>query len=300
MGKDMYHELEIPAFLKRKKTGKAIIHHFADEQPAPLKLRMDAPSHKIEVIKSAPAPVNVQARVERRARQVVAEIDEVFEQEVWFNPNFKINPDAPYKFLHANNVSSVVASKVRDHYVAVLDEYNLIKSDPQVKEGYAHYSKKEIARFKEFCVTVVDACENFVNNQKKMKVRKPRKKRAVSPDKKLAKFKYCKMRGQLASVNPANVLGAQQVWLYDTRYTRLSILNAIDRGGIDIKGSTFKNVDEKSSMTKKVGRKTKETIDFILKCSKPQCRKILEKVTAKPGKLQLRSNANIILLRFFK
>ena len=195
----------------------------------------------------------------------------------------------------------MVAEKVATLFGPHLEELKSINKEPDLKEAYSSYSKKDITRFINFYQDAVDTCQNFNVNVKKMKVRKPRAKKVISADKKLAKFKYLKLYKlyQLASVNPSNILGATQVWLFDTKYTKLTVLNALDRGGFDVKGQTFLNVDKKASVTKKVGRHTKDVIDSILKQSKPNCRKTLEAVTAKPGKLQLRTNANIVIVRTF-
>lgn len=249
--------------------------------------------------KAAPV-VDVQARTAARARSIAGGIDDIFEDEVWFR-NSKLEANTIYNYLLTKNVSGLVAGKVAELFGPHLDELKSIKKDEQLKEAYSVYTPKDIKRFIEFYQNVVDTCLTFSENQKKAKVRKPRAKKAVSVEKKVGGLKYLKLYTpfQLASINPSKILGATQLWLFDTRYTKLTMLNALDRGGIDIKGQSFKNVDTKTSCTKKIGRKTKEVINAVLKSSKPQCRKALENVTAKPGKLQLRSNARIVFVRVF-
>jgi hypothetical protein len=246
------------------------------------------------------APVDIQARMNAKARSIAGEIDDIFEDNVWFCKN-KLDENHIFNFLHKKNVSGVVAFKVAELLTPHLDELKSIKKDEQLKEAYSQYTSREIKKFIDFYHNVVETCLNYNVNSKKSKVRKPRAKKAVTLDKKLGNFKYLKLYTafQLASVNPSKVIGANQVWLFDTRYTKLTVLNALDRGGLDVKGQTFLNVDKKSSVTKKVGRKTKEVIESILRSSKPTCRKTLENVTARPGKLQLRTNANILILRTF-
>ena len=250
--------------------------------------------------KKQKAPVDIQARTNAKARQIAGEIDDIFEDNVWFCTK-PIEPNFIFNFLHKKNVSGIVAQKVAELLTPHLDELKYIKKDEQLKEAYSCYKPKDIKRFIEFYQDVVTTCENFAENTKRMKVRKPRQKKFVSADAATSKVKYLKQYNeyQLSSVNPSKMIGANQVWIFDTVYTKLSVLTAIDRGGISIKGQSFKNVDEKTSFTKKVGRKTKEVINSILKLSKPQCRKVLENVTAKPGKLQLRMNANLLILRVF-
>jgi len=246
------------------------------------------------------AKVNIQARMDAKARAIAGEIDDIFEDQVWFVAT-KLEPNLIYNFLHAKNVPSIIAQRVGDLFGPHLDELKSVKKDPQLIEAYASYSKADLKRFVAFYQDVVDTCATFAANAKKAKVRKPRAKKTISADKKISKLKYLKLYNvfQLASVNPTKVIGASQVWLFNTKYTKLTVLNAVDRGGIDVKGQSFLNVDAKNSFTKKAGRNTKDVITSIVGASKPQCRKTLENITAKPGKLQTRSNSDTVIVRVF-
>jgi hypothetical protein len=211
--------------------------------------------------KTVAPPVNIQTRIDAKVRSIAGEIDDLFEDNVWFD-TVQLEPDAIYKFLHSKQVSGMVAEKVAALFEPHLEELKSIGDDPQLKEAYKKYSKTDIKRFIGFYQSVVDTCKNFNVNVKKMKVRKPKMKKAVPADKKVATLKYLKLFNeyQLASVNPAKVIGAEQVYLYSTKYRALTVLNALDRGGINIKGQTFVNFDEKTSFRKDLPQKRAEEI----------------------------------------
>jgi hypothetical protein len=254
---------------------------------------------KIEPIKKQ--EVNIQDRVEAKARQVAGEIDNLFEDYVWFDSK-KLEANAIYSVLHSKDVSGVVAQKVAVLFGPHLDELKSIKKDPQLKEAYAKYTKADIKRFITFYQDVVDTCKNFTENAKKIKVRKPRAKKAVPSEKKLAKFKYLNFlkEFQLASVNPAKVIGADQVWIYNTKYRDLTMLNAKDRGGFDVKGMTFLNVDLNTSVMRKIPpKKIKDVVKSIASASGRRVCKNVFNTLKRDKKPRTRSSSETIILKVY-
>jgi hypothetical protein len=253
------------------------------------------------VTKVAKAPVNIQSRIQSRAYQVANEIDDLFEDNVWFNTN-KLEPNAVYNLLHSKCVSGLVAQKVAATLTPHLEELKSIKSDPQLKEAYRKYSRRDIARFIDFYQNAVDTCENYSGNEKKMKVRKPRAKKVVTADKQLANFKYMKLYNeyQIASVNPSKVLGANQVWLYKPKYQHLTVLNALDRAGLNIKGQTFKNVDLKNSMRIVIPRRrVEEIVKAISVGGKRAVTNIFNDINRTAYAPKLKVNDGILILAVF-
>jgi len=131
------------------------------------------------------------------------------------------------------------------------------------------------------------------------KPRKPRAKKVIPAEKKVAKVQYLKEFPELGltSINPKDIIGKTALWYYDVRYQKLVVVRKAN--GLDVKGTTV-IFDEKISESKKIGRKTKETLDVVLKGGKIALRKIFE--TIKTGNIEVtgRLSENTILLKVEK
>jgi hypothetical protein len=207
-----------------------------------------------------------------------------------------------YELLQKNDIPSKYTSQIREKFSVVRDEYwgALNKTDPQLVEGYSKYSTKHLKQWVQFYDDLLEEIDRYGGNTKK--TRKPRKKRAASIDKKLKLFKY-KVKDddfQVASCGPAGIIGAQEVWLFNCSNKQITVLRAIDRGGLDIKRSTIINYDISTSITKKTGRKTNDLIKTILEGGKMQLRKLFDSIDSAALEPSDRSNENTIILRIVK
>jgi hypothetical protein len=70
-----------------------------------------------------------------------------------------------------------------------------------------------------------------------------------------------------------------------------------DGGSLDVKGTTFINVDEAKSKTYRLGRQAEKLVDELNKSGKKNMTKIVQGLKEAP--LQLRSGENTILLKVF-
>jgi hypothetical protein len=185
-----------------------------------------------------------------------------------------------------------------EKYVPLLQE--LIEAsegkDQQLKEAYKIYSKKQLKEFILFVNMLIEDSERYASNTKK--VRKPRKPRTVSVEKRLKNFKYQKEDNtfKVASVDPEKILGAQELWTFNTKYKTLTVLRAMNREGLQIKGTSITNYDEQTSVTKRTGRKPEYFVERVLKGGKIVLRKLMDEMN-KEASLAYRINENTILLK---
>ena len=128
------------------------------------------------------------------------------------------------------------------------------------------------------------------------KTRAPRKPRTVSVEKKLKHLKYQKEDNALkiASINPEKILGAQELWTFNTRYKTLHVFYANGPAGLSVKGTTILGYDENKSRGFRIGRKTQEYLGMTLKGGVRNLSKIM---ALKPCTLQHRCNENTILIK---
>ena len=105
--------------------------------------------------------------------------------------------------------------------LAELEELASGAGDEQLKEGYSHRSRKQIKNLIAFYQEVMAAC-TMLGQEAKVN-RKPRAKKAVPAEKIVAKLKYMKTNEplKLVSINPADIIGVSELWIYNTKNRKL-------------------------------------------------------------------------------
>lgn len=246
---------------------------------------------KSEASTSAPT-VSIQQRMKDKADEILGEIENVVDQRAEL-PDFSL-----YDWLKKKEIPAVYAAMIPGRYAAWLQELldAVDKVDEQLVEAYARTPKKKMNYDIKFFNMLIEDAERYADTTKK--IRKPRKPRTISVEKKLKSLKYQKEDSnfKIASVSPEKVIGCQELWTFNTKYKTLTVLRAIDRGGIQVKGTSFTGYDEKNSFTKRTGRKPEQYVDKVLNGGKIVLRKLMDEIKG-DAQLAYRSNENTILLR---
>jgi hypothetical protein len=129
--------------------------------------------------------------------------------------------------------------------------------------------------------------------------RKPRAKKAVSPERVSARFKYLKEFAELklTSVAPAQLVNASEAWLYDTKKRKLiHVVADTHIGTFSVKGSAIVGFDVMNTLQKTL-RKPVEQLKELLAGGKPAARKVFKEIKATETKYNGRGNENLILLK---
>lgn len=238
--------------------------------------------------------VSIQDRMKERSHDILGEIEGMIDDYIHQNVEFSL-----YEWLQANSIPAAYATNIINKLSPVLGE--LIEAydgkDEQLKEGYRQYKKPDLKKLISFYNTLIEDAERYSSNTKK--VRTARKPRTVSVEKKIKNLKFQKEDATLkiVSVSPEKIIGAMELWTYNTKYKVFTRLVALDRGGLQVKGTSITNYDEHNSISRSVGRKAPdEFLKRVLEGGKIVLRKILDDLkTEKP--LAYRINENTILLR---
>jgi len=232
--------------------------------------------------------VSVQDRIREKASDLIGDIEELLDKGEKFSL---------YDHLKSKEIPALYAPMIVNHYAPWLGE--LLEAAEgncdQLNEAYSHLTKKQISARIVFFNTLIEDAERYGSNTKKTRV--PRKPRTVSVEKKLKNFKFQKedKEYKIASINPEKIIGAQELWTFNTKYKTLTVLRAIDRGGLQVKGTSIIDYDENNSFTKRTGRKPEEYVKKTLDGGKLVLRKVLDGLKDAP--LSFRINENTILLR---
>jgi hypothetical protein len=140
-------------------------------------------------------------------------------------------------------------------------------------------------------------CSSYISIKKVE--RKPRAKKAVSPERQSAKFKYLKEFEELGlkSESPARLVNASEAWLYDTAKRKLIHVVADSHlGTFTVKGSAVIAADAQTTVQKTL-RKPAEQLKAVLAGGKPAHRKAFEAIRATETKWNGRGNENLIILK---
>lgn len=247
---------------------------------------------------TAPVPT-IQERVRETAIRMAEDIDEAIEQ-------FYTNPDK-FDQKSLNILNNLKAKQVKPAHARIIKEfYNsefleiselVSNSNSEVKEAYSHWNKKQIKTFAEFHKEIQDAC-NMLMQEAKVN-RKPRAKKPVAKDKIVAKLNYKKTDEtlKLVSVNPVDIIGAKELWCFDTKTRKLFRYIADDmEGPLTVKGTSIIGFNTTKSIGKTL-RKPAEQLAELKKSGKVALRSFLDNINAVEVKANGRINSNQILFR---
>ena len=242
--------------------------------------------------------VSIQERVREKISEYIAEIEE--QVDLFSESGYKSEFDM-YKWLMNNNVKAQPANAIADYYVPWCDELKetITKKDEQLVEGYSHMKPAQIKKFVEFLDNIIKDATTWGANQKT--VRKTRTKKAPSIEKQIAKIKYSKENKELklVSINPALIIGCNQLWVFNTKYRKLMRYDASGPTGLSIKGTTLQGYDVETSMSKKV-RKPNDVLPRVLNGGKIVIRKLMDELNSKSSVPNGRINGDTVLLRVVK
>jgi hypothetical protein len=231
---------------------------------------------------------SIQQRMKEKSSNIIGDIENLIDS----GEDFSL-----YEWLQKNEIAASYTTAIIRHYVFWLDE--LLEAydgtDSQLKEAYKYLTKKQLKERILFFNNLIEDAKRYGSNTKK--IRAPRKPKPVSIEKKLKYIKFQKEDQTLkvASINPEKIIGAQELWVVNTKYKTLSVFRALDRGGLQINRTTVTNYCEKTSHTKRIGRKPEEYIDKVLNSGKLVLRKLVDELKDAP--LAPRLNENTVLLR---
>jgi len=249
-----------------------------------------------EVIDKVKKGPNIQDRIREKANECIGELEGQIDTLI--ATKFSANV-TPYAAMHTLAIKDVQTRFIIDWAKNKRTEFDEIMTtdDKDLKEGYSNFSKTELKKIVAYCDQVILDCQKVSSTAS----RKPRKRKAKSPDQLVAKIKYCQEFAELklTSVKPSDIIGSMQLWVYNTKTRKLGVYHAEDAGGLSVKGSSILNFAESKSVQKKL-RKPEVTLPDVLSGGKVFLRNVIENIRAVESALTGRINADTILLRVTK
>lgn len=310
---DVLTKAELSAFIRspdRTLTMTACSLIMAHRQGMPLKERHVTYIRKAiqfsielagdEVIEDVKTPEQVvykptiQDRMNEKTAETLGELEGHYDDAVQGKSGFKF-----YDFLTANAVPQSQLGKYEAVLSARAEELLAAsqKTDEQLTEGYRHYKAADFKRLLTFLTNCMTAIEQYRSVKKQTK--KARVKKAPSKEKLINKLKYATEDKtlKLVSINPADIIGATTLWIFNTKTRKLGKYVADSHiGSLGVKGTSIVGYDEAKSVCKTL-RKPDEKLQEFRKATKVQLRKFLEDIRATDTKLNGRISTDIILLK---
>lgn len=244
----------------------------------------------------APSAVKtIQDRLNEKTSEHLAHFEGLYDEVV---AGGSIDPKA-YDYLVSNAVPQSQIKKFEDMFVARKTELGeaLGRADEQITEAYRHYKAADYKRHHAFIQSILDALDQYRNVKKATK--KARVKRAPNKEKVVSKLKYMKEEKtlKLVSINPVDIIGAQELWCYNTKTRKLYkyVADSIT-GPLGIKGTSLTGFNESASIGKTL-RKPDEKLKEFAKAGKVQLRKFLDDIKATETLGNGRLNSDTILLK---
>ena len=246
---------------------------------------------------TAVAKLTIQDHLREKISECCGELEGMFDD--FIVAGAKMSADfKPIALMRGMNVSPNMISTVSRVWELRLSEFNEVieGEDADLVEGYSHLTRLQLKNCVKFCETVINDCNSYV--QLKKVERKPRAKKAISPEKLTRKFKFMREFDELKlkSEPVTKLVGANEAWLYDTAKRKLIHIMADSHiGTFTVKGSAIAGFDTLATVQKTL-RKPAEQIKAVIGGGKPAARKAFAEIKATETKFNGRGNDNLIIL----
>jgi hypothetical protein len=240
--------------------------------------------------------ISIQERVTNRANDLIADLEVQLDNYYRDGTQFKASD-----WLSQHDVKPAIAQRIADYYKPLYSELfdALSGKEPELREAYSHYTKPKLKAYVEFVKSIVSAAETRAVVVKA--ARKPRKKKEKPASVVVSKLKFKEKDDtyNVVSVDPKQIVGANQLWVFNTKYRTLAVYNAMGPAGLNVKGSTLTGWDEKTSNVKTL-RKPTEQLNKLKDGGKVVLRKFMDDIKCKPKNATGRINKETVLVRIIK
>jgi hypothetical protein len=252
---------------------------------------------KVEVKKDVYTP-SIQERVRETSMLMTEEIETAIEAFQTDPETFDPKAFKVLNLLKAKQAKAAHTRIIKGFYQRNLDE--LVEAattkDEQLKEGYSHLTKAQLKKITAFYQEVISACD-MLGQEAKVN-RKPRAKKPTDKAKVVSKLKYKKTDEplKLVSINPEDIIGSQELWIYNSKTRKLGKYVAEEFKELGVKGTTITGFSESKSIQKTL-RKPDEKLKEFKAAGKVALRKFLDEINATDARMNGRLNEETVLLK---
>lgn len=246
-----------------------------------------------EAEKPARQPVDVQASIRDRARDIIGNIEEMIDRKELLDM---------YEYLQKNNIPPMYADYIAQYYQKMVRELEQVQrgDDEDLNFAYRAYTKRRVEMLLMYYRGLVAGALKFQDNAKRTR-KANRKPRTVSVEKMIKHLKFQKndQEYKLVSIDPQQILAAQELWTFNTKTRMLTVYRAQDASGLGIKTVSVTGFNESTSGSKRL-RKPEQVLPKVLSGGKVVLREIMEHLTTTRVPAKGRITNETILLKVVK
>lgn len=264
------------------------------------KLRLAVKSSEPEdgdAIEDPKGVVSIQDRVREKTSEIIGDLEERL--DVFFKTG-KLSFDV-VAWMRQKDIKPAISQKIAEYYKPLYAElYDAVQgNDTELKIAYSSWKKAQLKTYLEIVRSFIAAAEGRVAITRA--TRKPRKKKEKPASAIISKIKYKEEDKEynIKSVKPTDIVGCQQLWVFNTKYRTLAVYNAMGPSGLSMKGTTLTGFDEKTSIVKKL-RKPKEQLAALSSAGKVNLRKFMDNIKCRPKEATGRINIESVLVKVIK
>ena len=201
-----------------------------------------------------------------------------------------------FKSLQGANSPKVFGTAVKTLLDRRITEITQVPHDEQLAEAYGCFTAAQRGRLENFLLELIEDGQRWADFKKANQ--KVRVKKAKPAGVQVAKLQYLREFAELGltSVSAPGIVGAQQLWVYNTKNKKLGCYLATGSAGFSVRGTSLQGYDPETSVQRTL-RKPADITKQVLDAGKVQLRKILSDLTTTETKLNGRINSETILLR---
>jgi hypothetical protein len=269
-----------------------------DNMIAELLAIKEAPKQEVDSAEPEVPKTTIQDRLREKVSECLGELDGLFDE--FIAGGAKLNADyKPVMLMRSMNIAPQMISQIKDTWARKLTEFEeaVAGKDADLVKAYEFMTKTQLKACVKFCELVISDCGSYV--QIKKVERKPRKVKAVPPEKKAAKFKICAEVPELKlkSLPAAQLVDKTEAWLYDSKKRKLIHVVADEYAKVfTVKNNAIVGFSTTETLQKTL-RKPAEQLKAIATAGKPAARKAFKDIKATETAWNGRGSENLVILR---
>jgi hypothetical protein len=230
-------------------------------------------------------------------------LDGVEDAEVAFEKNRTINIETFVEGYKLNATELTTAYTKLDEMAFEWRELLALRNlkgelsewDQQLVEGYSHLKLSTIKKLVDFYSQLQTG---LLETKQSKKIVRIRRKKPTDKNKVVRRLKYLKdfPELKLKSVDPVDIIGASEVWVYDTARKKIGVYASEYEGTLSVKGASIDNYSDAKSYEKTM-RKPEVQVPEFMAARKNGLHKYVDTIRGKKLAPRKRLLPSMIILR---
>jgi len=239
---------------------------------------------------------SIQDAMKEKISETIGELENSLDEFVTQDKDINL-----YNYLKSNQIPAPYVSDIKTWSQKRLDEFaDVVDSkDSQLIEGYSNINKRKLKNIVKMFESFLEDCDKY--GQFKKANRKPRATREKPPAVQVKSIKY-KLKDEelgLSSAKAIDLIGAEQVWLFNTKTRKLAVYVSESTKGMSVKGTALQNWSPDKSKQKTL-RKPADQIKDLMVAGKVKLRTFLDDIKSKQQAVNGRINIDTIILKIIR